>query len=209
VNATLTVFRAWCAEQQRSAELPVTPKLVASYLYFLWATQKKRRSTVERAMFAIASVHERAGLPNPIRDPIVKGAWRAILEANERGRERKLSLLTDGVRAILATMRDEEPRDEGEALRLLRDRALILMFFAGALKRDELRTLTMEHIVFAIDGVRVTVAAGDRKPRNVDILAGSVLLTDPVAALARLAARLQDLHGRRLSRRRRRGRAWL
>jgi hypothetical protein len=48
-----------------------------------------RRSTVKRAMFAIASVHERASLANPIKDPVVKGAWRAILAANERGRERK------------------------------------------------------------------------------------------------------------------------
>ncbi len=44
--------------------------------------------------------------------------------------------------------------------------------FAGALKHDELRTLTVENVVFAQGGIRVTVAAGNRAPRDVVILAG-------------------------------------
>ncbi len=182
-EADLRGFHAWCADTRRSAALPVAPKVVASYLYFLWANKQMRRSTVERAMFAIAFVHERAGLANPIKDPVVKGAWRAILAANERGRERKQSLLTEGVRTVLESMQDGDARDEGEGLRLVRDRAVILLLFAGALKRDELRTLTVENVAFAEVGIRVTVAAGDRAPRDVLILAGSDPLTDPVAAL--------------------------
>jgi hypothetical protein len=80
-------------------------------------------------------------------------------------------------------MRDCDARDEAEGLRLVRDRAVILLLFAGALKRDELRTLTVENVAFAEGGIRVTVAAGDRAPRDVVILAGTDPLTDPVAAL--------------------------
>jgi hypothetical protein len=32
-------------------------------------------------MFAIASLHERDGLANPINDPVVRSAWRAVLMA--------------------------------------------------------------------------------------------------------------------------------
>jgi len=183
-EADLRGFAAWCAETKRSSALPVAPKLVASYLYYLWADRQKRRSTVERAMFAIAALHERSGLANPIKDPVVKNAWRAILMANERGRERKASLLTDGVRTVLESMRDGDVRDEGDGLRLVRDRAIILLLFAGALKRDELRTLTVENVAFAAGGLRVRVAAGDRAPRDVVIVAGAERLTDPAAALA-------------------------
>lgn len=182
--ADLRALGTWCHGPGRAAEFPVPAATVAAYLRHLWETLERRRSTVERAMFAIGAAHAERGLPNPIHEPAVKTAWRAILAANERVPERKASLLTDGVRTVLQTMHDETPRDEGEALRVVRDRAIILMLFAGALKRDELRTLDFAQIALADDSLRVMVAAGDRRPRAVHILPGDADLTDPLRALA-------------------------
>lgn len=66
-----------------------------------------------------------------------------------RGRSRKAPATADKVLAMVA--------EAGADLKGLRDRAILLLGFAGAFRRSELVALNVEDLEFCDDGIRVTI----------------------------------------------------
>lgn len=174
-------FSEWC-NTTNHASLPAAPKTVGSYLSSLWVRGRKR-SSVERAMYAISDAHARAGHASPIKNDLVRDLWRSILDAGERGSTRKQSLISEDIRKIVSRMFERHAVDDAQRLRRIRDRAMLLLLYAGALKRDELRTLAYEHAQICGGDLAVRVASGDHDLRLVTILSGEDNATDPVGAL--------------------------
>ena len=148
---------AWCAAQGRTA-LPADPLDLAVYL----ATSADLRKpdgvgwllsppTLERKAAAIAAVHAAGGLPSPTRSDVVRLTLRGIRRARGTRPKRKRPVLLHTLGEMLA-QRPEDGWPGGITRR--RDTLLLLVGFAGALRRSELAGIS-------IDDVRV-----DTDPRS-------------------------------------------
>lgn len=169
-------FTAWCSSYDL-APLPASPATVASYLA-VQVDRKLRSSTITRRVAAIAYAHRLAGHESPTSGIMVRAVVKGL--RNKLGtRALKKAPLTDTL--VAKTLR-KIPTD---TLIGLRDRALILTGFAGALRRAELVGIDVEHLERHPEGLILTIARskGDQagKGQTVAILGGSKL--KPVEAI--------------------------
>lgn len=139
-------FTSWC-EAQGLAALPAAPETVAMFAAELAGAEKA--STLQRRMSAIAQAHRTAGFESPTRAAVVQNVLAGVRRAHGSAQEGKAALLTEDIKAMVATC-DED-------LVGLRDRALILLGFAGAFRRGELVALQVEDLAFTSSGLVVTV----------------------------------------------------
>ncbi len=140
-------FAAWCANHGQ-VDLPAAPGTVAAYLGAL-ASAGTKVSTVRRRCAAIGDVHRRAGHDNPAAHAGVKATLAGIARTLGSAPEKKRALTAD----LLAKALRRIPED----LTGLRDRALILIGFAAALRRSELVALDVGDIARHPKGLVVTV----------------------------------------------------
>lgn len=139
-------FTSWCDERQLRA-LPAAPETVAMFAAELAGAEKA--STLQRRMSAIAEAHRAAGFESPTRAGIVQNVLAGVRRAHGSAQEGKAALLTQDILVMVATC--------DENLAGLRDRALILLGFAGAFRRGELVALQVEDLAFTSNGMVVTV----------------------------------------------------
>jgi len=173
-------FVAWCDEREASP-FPADAGLVAVYATSL-ADAGRAISTIEGALSAIRHHHVEAGATDPTSTAGV-AAVRAGLrrELGVAPRQPSHPLTLDELHLLLS------PMDPARSLRDCRDRALILLGFAGALRRSEVAFLHVGHLDFRRDGIVITIAKskGDQEGRGqtVGIARGQHHSTDPVAAV--------------------------
>ncbi len=137
-------FTAWCETAQRPA-LPASPETVALYVSDLAATSKV--STIRRRLTTISQAHERAGYPSPSKQPLVRDVLDGIKRELGVLQKGKTPLLLGDVQAMVEVIDD--------AITGMRDRALLLLGFAGCFRRSELAALRVEDLAFVEEGVVV------------------------------------------------------
>jgi integrase len=141
-------FLAWCQEQGLPA-LPAEPATVAAYLVFMADAAGARVSTIQRRLSAIAQAHRAAGAePPPTGDWTVRQVMRGIRRDRREAPEQKSPLLPADLRQVVAGL------DLGR-LQGVRDRALLLVGFAGAFRRSELVALDWEDVQERPDGLAI------------------------------------------------------
>jgi integrase len=113
--------------------LPTAPQVVAAYLGELARTGKSV-ATIKGALAAIQYFHRQAGHTLDRDDQAIASVLAGITRLCSRPIKRAPALEIDRLRTINA-------RVEGDDVRSLRDRALILLGFFGALRRSELVAL--------------------------------------------------------------------
>ncbi|WP_437971103.1 integrase [Sorangium sp. So ce260] len=138
-------FVAWCAARC-SLALPARPRLVVLYLVSL-AREGLAPSTLKTARQAIAKAHELCGHATPTGAPIVEAWWRRLAAGAAHDRRQTAPLTAEQVRRMVASM--------GDDLADLRDRALLLVGYAGRLRRADLVRLDVAHVLVAGDGLEV------------------------------------------------------
>jgi integrase len=139
-------FCAW-SEGHGVGALPAAPETVASYIAECAGHLKP--GSVQRRLNAIAEAHKAAGLDSPTSTGMVKNTMKGIRRKLGTAPVQKTPTLTDNIRAMV------DASDVG--LIGARDRALILLGFAGAFRRSELVALDIEDCVFGKDGLTVTL----------------------------------------------------
>jgi site-specific recombinase XerD len=141
------IFRAWCVERYVSA-LPASPQSVAAFLAHE-AGRQVRPSTIGRRVAAIRYAHKLASLPLPTDDERVRATVRGIRRSLGAAPSKKMPATAERVigMAPLAGMR----------LSAIRDRALLLIGFAGAFRRSELVALNVEDLEETAEGIRITI----------------------------------------------------
>src|SRR5579872_821476 len=144
-------FCNWC-EGHGICPLPATPETVASYIAECAGHLKP--GSIQRRLNAIAEAHKAVGLDSPTSAGIVKNVMKGIRRTLGTAPAQKSPALTDDIRAMV------DVADAG--LIGARDRALILLGFAGAFRRSELVALDFEDCVFSKDGLTVTL----RRPKT-------------------------------------------
>ena len=172
----VNIFSAWCAIHGLAA-LPAAPETVALFL----ASQAQAgvaASTLTRRLAAIKCAHEAQGLATPTGHKGVTAALKGIRRAKGTAPAKKKAATADIVKEMVRLCPN--------TLAGQRDRALLLLGFAGAFRRAELVALTVNDLVFVDDGLRVTI----RKSKTDQEGAGQViaipqgsLLFCPVKAL--------------------------
>lgn len=139
-------FSQWCEERQLQA-LPAAPETVAMFAAELAGSEKA--STLQRRMSAIAQAHKAKGHESPTRAGIVQNVLAGVRRAHGSAQVGKAALLTEDIRAMVAMCEED--------LAGHRDRALILLGFAGAFRRSELVALQVEDLEFTSSGLVVTL----------------------------------------------------
>lgn len=139
-------FADWCAGHGLSA-LPAAPQTVGVYL----AAHEKLLSmaTLTRRLSSIATAHRMAEHPMDTRHPAIRDVMRGLRRAKGTMNRHAEALTTPRLRRVLATC--------GDRLLDLRDRALLLVGFAGALRRSEIVALDVTDIAVSAEGLRVTI----------------------------------------------------
>jgi site-specific recombinase XerD len=169
-------FTGWCAAHRASA-LPADPATVVLYLTDLARTAKP--STIRRRMSAISVAHQAAGCPTPTNHIAVRSAWAGIRRTKGVAQAGKDALLTDQIRSMVNALPDN--------LLGIRDRCLLLVGFASALRRSELVALNVQDVADTHDGLVVTVTRSktdqDGEGRQIGVPYGSNPTTCPVRAL--------------------------
>lgn len=143
-------FEAWC----RSVERPFLPAEPATVALFLAVQAKSGHapSTLDRRRAAIRLVHLGAKLPSPHDAVEVHEVLRGIRRAWKRPVAQKAPALAEHVKRMADAV-------EPQTLRGLRDRALVLLGFAGALRRSELVALDTAHLTEGPKGLTVLLAS--------------------------------------------------
>lgn len=139
-------FCAWC-EGHGVCPLPAMPETVAAYI--AEGAGRLKVGSVQRRLNAITEAHKAIGIDSPTHSSIVANTMKGIRRTKGTAPLQKAPTLTDDIRAMV------ESTDGG--LIGARDRALILLGFAGAFRRSEVVGLDNEDCNFGKDGLTVTL----------------------------------------------------
>lgn len=169
-------FSTWAAWRGVEA-LPASPETVALYLTDLAGAAKT--STIARRLAAIGQAHRTAGWPSPVDDAGLKAVWAGIRRVHGTAPDGAAPLTVVLLRRVVVAL----PDNPGG----VRDRALLLVGFAGALRRSELVALDVDDVEERHEGLVVRIRRSktdqDGAGRLVGLPFGSNPLTCPVRAL--------------------------
>lgn len=169
-------YQAWCARHGMTA-LPATPEVVGAYLAA--AGEGYAMPTLRRRVAAIARASGVTGHPLDTKHPAIRETLRGIGRTHGSRGRRSAALTTSEIKKLSLVC---EPGLAGD-----RDRALLLIGFAGALRRSELVALDVEHLAWSNDGVKLLLGKSktDKEGKGVEIMIvyGRHEATCPVRAL--------------------------
>jgi len=173
-------------------ELPASPQTVA--LYMTDRASSLASGTITRRLTSITKAHQSSGFtdsPASTHHFIVGETLKGIRRTIGTAQKGKDPLLAVDIRAIVAA--------SAEGLHGSRDRALVLVGFAGAFRRSELARINVSDLSFNIDGVvidvRVSKTDQERAGRKVGLPFGQCPETCPVLALRSWLAESQISEG--------------
>jgi len=169
-------YQAWCARHGLMS-LPATPQVVGAYLAA--AGEGYAMQTLRRRVAAIARASGVAGHPLDTKHPAIRETLRGIGRTHGSRGRRSAALTTSELKKLGQVC---EPGLAGD-----RDRALLLVAFAGALRRSELVAIDVEHLAWSNDGVKLLLGKSktDKEGQGVELLIvfGRHEATCPVRAL--------------------------
>ena len=150
-DSDLRHYQRWC-QAHHASWIPAAPQTVAGYLAGLASTGIKA-STVRRRLSAIAEVHRLARVPSPAADELVRMAMTGIRRQHGSAPAQKAALTIEELRLLMATT---SPLTASGS----RDRAVLLLGFAGGFRRSELVALDIDDIDEVAQGLRVRIRRG-------------------------------------------------
>ena len=140
-------FEPWCNARGISA-LPASPETIAAYLAD--RANSLRQATLAQHLAAISKAHKAAGFSSPVKDSVlISETLKGVKRVHGTAAKQKSALLTDDLRVMLKAVPDK--------LIGLRDRALLLVGFAGAFRRSELVALDLSDLAFTAEGLLITL----------------------------------------------------
>jgi integrase len=142
-------YAAWCAEAGFDP-VPAAPATVGAYLASLATSHAP--TTIRRRLSAIAKMHRFNDLPWNSAHRDIQEPLQGVLRQHGRPVKKAAALTLEMLRKIVATC-DRSKRGR-------RDRALLLIGFAGALRRSELVALQVEDVAFVGNGLRIRILRG-------------------------------------------------
>jgi integrase len=140
-------FETWAATHSAPTR-PAQPETVALYITHL-AKAGSKAATIQRRLVAISQAHKGSGYESPTAAQIVRATMSGIRRTIGTATEGKSPILTEHVKMWAAGL--------GDDLVSMRDKALVLVGFAGAFRRSELVGLNVSDLEFTPQGLIVTL----------------------------------------------------
>ena len=137
-------FVAWCG-LHGVTPLPATAETVASYL--AGCAERLKTGSLQRIVNSITEAHRAVNAETPTHAPLVVNTMKGIRRMRGTAPDQKVPTLTDDIRAMVAATDNGLPG--------ARDRALLLLGFATAMRRSELVALEVRDLEFTRDGLIV------------------------------------------------------
>ena len=124
--------------------IPASPEMVAQYL----ASHAGQHAiaTLARRLISIGKAHTTQGMPSPTDTELVRATLRGIRHAHGSAQRQVAPAVKEDVLAMVANLHGTKG---------IRDKALLLIGFAGAFRRSELVSLTVADIEQAKQGLIV------------------------------------------------------
>lgn len=129
-------FDAFCRANSYTP-LPASPDAVVDFITRL-AEAGQKTATVQLKLAALSFTHEAARAHNPLKTPVVRATMAGIRRALGTFQQGKAPVLLSHLQVLVAHL------DRG--LRSRRDKALILLGWAGAFRRSELVALQVADV---------------------------------------------------------------
>lgn len=177
-------FHSWCV-RNRLGSLPAAPETVALYITELAnprpGEKPRKVATITRRLTAINSEHHRAGLDSPARmsHRAVQGVYQGIRRKLGTAQTRKRPLTLERIVKVLGTL-------EGP-IAAARDKVLLLIGFAGAMRRSELAAMRVEDLNWHKRGLTIKIPKSKTdqtsQGREIEIQWGANDRTCPLLAL--------------------------
>lgn len=172
-RADMWDFEFW-ARQNGVAALPAAPEIVG--LYLAARATSLRPASLARRLVAIVVAHRLAGHTLDTRAPAIRETMAGIRRTHGTAQSGKAPILTADIRRMVSA--------QPETLIGQRNRALLLLGFAGAFRRTELVGLDLGDLAFTAEGLIVTLRRSktdqEGQSRAIGIPYGTTPLTCPV-----------------------------
>ena len=169
-------FVRW-AQKRGLVSLSATPTTVALYITAL-ANDRLKVSTIARAIVSISQAHKLAGFESPCAKAEVHEVMKGIRRTLGVAPVQKSPVCIPELRALLATL-GNKPID-------IRNRALVLIGFAGAFRRAELVAIAFDDVRETSEGLEINLRRSktdqEGAGRKIGIPFGSNNKTCPVRA---------------------------
>lgn len=127
--------------------LPATPERVAAYVAAYAGTLSV--ATITRRVATLSKAHQAMAGSNPCQSALVKATLQGLRRKHGTAQKQAKALTREDLFAILAPL--------GDSIKDVRDRALLLLGFAGGFRRSELVGLDVTDIEHVRQGVVVTL----------------------------------------------------
>ena len=137
-------FALFC-QQNGFNSMPSEPKIITLYLTHL--SKSSKFSTLKRRLASISVIHKLNGHYLDVKHPIITENLLGIRRVKGTYQKAKKPILINDLKLIIKAINEEK----------IRDKALILIGFAGGFRRSELVNIDHEDIEFVPEGVKILV----------------------------------------------------
>jgi len=143
---------------QAGGKVPETSERLIAYL--MGCAGLYAYSTIKRRLISIKKAHQVRNCESPTDDPKIKSLLRGIKRKYGCAQRQAKPVTRDNLRNIVSTMND--------STRDIRDKAILLLGFAGAFRRSELVSLDVEDIEIIEEGllIRLRRSKTDQEQRG-------------------------------------------
>ena len=140
-------FSLFCSKNGLSS-MPTQPKIVALYITHL--SKFSKFSTLKRRIASISVIHKLKGHYLDTKHPIIMENLHGIKRILGSRQKAKKPLLINSLKKIIKAI-DQEKKERD------RDRALILIGFAGGFRRSELVSILKEDVELVDEGLKILI----------------------------------------------------
>ena len=137
-------FSEFCVKNGFSS-MPTQPKLLAIYITHL--SKSSKFSTLKRRIASISVIHKLKGHYLDTKHPIIMENLHGIKRTLGSRQKAKKPLLINDLKMIIKAIDEKN----------IRDKALILVGFAGGFRRSELVNINYEDVEFVAEGVKILI----------------------------------------------------
>jgi site-specific recombinase XerD len=154
-------FSAFCVKNGLSS-MPTEPKILSLYLTHLSTTSKF--STLKRRIASISVIHKMKGHYLDTKHPIIMENLHGIKRVKGSNQKAKKPILINDLKLIINAIDQYLNNLETKVLDItknmknkIRDKAVILVGFAGGFRRSELVNINFDDIEFVREGVKIFI----------------------------------------------------
>ncbi len=137
----LRLFAEW------GGTMPATPAIIAGYIAA--HAGKLAVATITRRIATLSKAHQATGMENPCQSALVKATLQGLRRKHGTAQKQAKALTREDLFAILGAM--------GDSMKNTRDRALLLVGFAGGFRRSEVVGLDVADIEHVRQGIIITL----------------------------------------------------